>query len=165
MGRATASTTTTPTGLDGLLGGRAKSGIVRALADRGALRLTDLIGAVGMSKSAVTNALTQLEESGAVRTHREGREVLVEATERALFVTLISFDRRAHHEALTMPVPQEDLSDDVLTMVEAFLAADGAVCLASTSAVSHKVLGPAKFGLSKDMTLLAQQRLVTFFSR
>lgn len=122
MGRATASTTTTPTGLDGLLGGRAKSGIVRALADRGALRLTDLIGAVGMSKSAVTNALTQLEESGAVRTHREGREVLVEATERALFVTLISFDRRAHHEALTMPVPQEDLSDDVLTMVEAFLA-------------------------------------------
>lgn len=41
---------------------------------------------------------------------------------------------------------------------------DGAVCLASTSAVSHKVLGPAKFGLSQDMTLLAQQRLVTFFS-
>lgn len=41
---------------------------------------------------------------------------------------------------------------------------DAAVCLASASAVSHKVLGPAKFGLSQDMTMVAQQRLVTFFS-
>lgn len=39
-----------------------------------------------------------------------------------------------------------------------------AVCLASASAVSHRVLGPAKFGLSQDMTMVAQQRLVTFFS-
>jgi hypothetical protein len=41
---------------------------------------------------------------------------------------------------------------------------DAAVCLASASAVSHRVLGPAKFGLSQDMTMVAQQRLVTFFS-
>jgi DNA-binding transcriptional ArsR family regulator len=122
MGRATAHTTTTFTGLDGLLGGRAKSGIVRALADRGATRLSDLIGAVGMSKSAVTNALTQLEESGAVRTHREGREVLVEAAERDVFVTLVSFDRRVHHQALTMPVPQEDMDDDAFAAMEAYFA-------------------------------------------
>jgi len=152
MGRATASTTTTPTGLDGLLGGRAKSGIVRALADRGALRLTDLIGAVGMSKSAVTNALTQLEESGAVRTHREGREVLVEATERALFVTLISFDRRAHHEALTMPVPQEDLSDDVLTMVEAFLAEP----VPAVARASHRDESETGLPVSEDVWKLPQ---------
>jgi len=39
-----------------------------------------------------------------------------------------------------------------------------AVCLASATAVSHKVLGPAKFGLSQDMTMVAHQRLVDFFS-
>lgn len=39
-----------------------------------------------------------------------------------------------------------------------------AVCLASATAVSHKVLGQAKFGLSQDMTMVAQQRLVDFFS-
>jgi hypothetical protein len=39
-----------------------------------------------------------------------------------------------------------------------------AVCLASATAVSHKVLSQAKFGLSQDMTMLAQQRLVDFFS-
>jgi hypothetical protein len=39
-----------------------------------------------------------------------------------------------------------------------------AVCLASATAVSYRVLGPAKFGLSQDMTMLAQQRLVDFFS-
>lgn len=41
---------------------------------------------------------------------------------------------------------------------------DAAVCLASASAVSHRVLGAAKFGLSPDMTMVAQQRLVSFFS-
>jgi hypothetical protein len=41
---------------------------------------------------------------------------------------------------------------------------DAAVCLASATAVSHRVVGPAKFGLSQDMTMVAQQRLVTFFS-
>jgi len=41
---------------------------------------------------------------------------------------------------------------------------DAAVCLASASAASHKVTGATKFGLSQDMTMLAQQRLVTFFS-
>ena len=30
--------------------------------------------------------------------------------------------------------------------------------------MSHKVLGQVKFGLSQDMTMVAQQRLVTFFS-
>lgn len=44
------------------------------------------------------------------------------------------------------------------------LDTDATVCLASASAVSHRVLGPAKFGLSHDMTMVAQQRLVTFFS-
>jgi hypothetical protein len=39
-----------------------------------------------------------------------------------------------------------------------------AVCLASATAVSHKVLGQARFGLSQDMTMVAQQRLVDFFS-
>jgi transposase/DNA-binding transcriptional ArsR family regulator len=122
MGRATAHTPDTLTGLDGLLGGRAKSGIVRALADRPSARLTDLIRVVGMSKSAVTNALTQLEESGAVRTHREGREVVVEAAERSVIVELVSFDRRVHHQALTMPVPQEDMDDDALAAMEAYFA-------------------------------------------
>lgn len=122
MGRATAHTTSTFTGLDGLLGGRAKSGIVRALADRPSARLTELIHVVGMSKSAVTNALTQLEESGAVRSHREGREVVVEAAERGVLVELVSFDRRVHHQALTMPVPQEDMEDDALVAMEAYFA-------------------------------------------
>lgn len=39
-----------------------------------------------------------------------------------------------------------------------------AVCLASATVVSHKVLGQARFGLSQDMTMVAQQRLVDFFS-
>lgn len=122
MTPTTAQTITTPTGLDGLLGGRAKSGIVRALADRGATRLSELIGSVGMSKSAVTNALTQLEASGAVRISREGREVLVEAAEREVFVMLVSFDRRVHQRALTMPVPQENTDDAALMAMEAFFA-------------------------------------------
>jgi DNA-binding transcriptional ArsR family regulator len=113
---------TSPTGLDGLLGGRAKSGIVRALAERGATRLTELIGAVGMSKSAVTNALTQLEESGAVRTRREGREVVVEAAEQEVLAVLASFDVRVHRQALAMPVPQERMDDDTLAAMEAFFA-------------------------------------------
>ncbi len=122
MAPTTAQTRTTPTGLDGLLGGRAKSGIVRALADRGATRLSELIGSVGMSKSAVTNALTQLEAAGAVRISREGREVLVEAAEREVFVMLVSFDRRVHEHVLTMPVPQEDTDDEALAAMEAFYA-------------------------------------------
>ncbi len=152
MGRPTAHSPSTPTGLDGLLGGRAKSGIVRALADRGATRLTDLIGAVGMSKSAVTNALTQLEESGAVRTHREGREVLVEAAERAMFVTLISFDRRVHHEAPIMPVPQEDLSDDALAMTEAFLAEP----VETVARASHRDESETGLPVSADVWKLPQ---------
>lgn len=122
MGRATVHTPHTLTGLDGLLGGRAKSGIVRALAERPSARLTDLIRVVGMSKSAVTNALTQLEESGAVRSHREGREVVVEAAERGVLVELVSFDRRVHHQALTMPIPQEDMDDAALAAMEAYFA-------------------------------------------
>jgi DNA-binding transcriptional ArsR family regulator len=114
--------TTTPSGLAGLLGGRAKSGIVRVLADRGATRLSELIGSIGMSKSAVTNALTQLEASGAVRISREGREVFVEAAERDVFIMLASFDRRVHQCALTMPVPQEDTDDETLDAMEAFFA-------------------------------------------
>jgi DNA-binding transcriptional ArsR family regulator len=117
-----AHSSVSPTGLDGLLGGRAKSGIVRALAERGATRLSELIGAVGMSKSAVTNALTQLEESGAVRTHREGREVVVEAAEQEVLAALVSFDERVHRHALTMPVPQEQMDDDALAAMEAFFA-------------------------------------------
>lgn len=113
---------TLPTGLDGLLGGRAKSGIVRALAERGATRLSELIDAVGMSKSAVTNALSQLEDSGAVRTHREGREVVVEAAEQEVLAALVSFDERVHRQALTMPIPQEQMDDGALAAMEAFFA-------------------------------------------
>lgn len=122
MGRAPAHSDDMFTGLDGLLGGRAKSGIVRALADRPSVRLTDLIRVVGMSKSAVTNALTQLEESGAVRIHREGREVVVEAAERSVIVELVSFDRRVRHQGLTMPVPQEAMDEDALAAMEAYFA-------------------------------------------
>lgn len=75
-----------------------------------------------MSKSAVTNALTQLEESGAVRTHRQGREVVVEAAEQEMFAALVSFDERVHRQALTMPVPQERMDDDALAAMEAFFA-------------------------------------------
>jgi DNA-binding transcriptional ArsR family regulator len=118
------TTITSPTGLDGLLGGRAKSGIVRALAGGGATRLSELIGSVGMSKSAVTNALAQLEESGAVRTHRRGREVLVETAAREVFATLVSFDREVHEHtmAMAMPVPQENMADEALAAMEAFFA-------------------------------------------
>jgi len=123
MGRGSAQMTTTKTGLDALLGGRAKSGIVRALAkEQSATRLSELIGTVGMSKSAVTSALTQLEESGAVRTRRRGREVMVEALELDVIKMLVSFDERVHHPPLEMPVPQEDMDDEALEALEAFLA-------------------------------------------
>ena len=41
---------------------------------------------------------------------------------------------------------------------------DAAVCLASASAASHRVVGVPRFGLGQGMTMLSQQRLVTFFS-
>lgn len=144
MGRATAHD---PTGLDGLLGGRAKSGIVRALADRGATRLSELVGTVGMSKSAVTNAVTQLEESGVVRTHREGREVLVEAAERDVFAMLVSFDRRVHRQALRLPVPQEEMDDDALSAMEAFFAESAATVARS----SHWDESEAGLPVSEDV--------------
>lgn len=152
MGRATAQTSNTLTGLDGLLGGRAKSGIVRALADRPSARLTDLIRIVGMSKSAVTNALTQLEESGAVRTHREGREVLVEAAERSVIAELVSFDRRVHHQALTMPVPQEDMDDDALLAMEAYFAEP----VATVARPSRETEAEAGLPVTEDVWKLPQ---------
>lgn len=118
----TSQTTTTLMGLDALIGGRAKSGIVRALADGNATRLSELVSAVGMSKSAVTNALHQLEKSGAVRTRREGRDVFVEAAEREVFVMLVSFDQRVHRQTLKMPVPQTNMDDEALAAMEAFFA-------------------------------------------
>jgi DNA-binding transcriptional ArsR family regulator len=122
MGRGT-SRVTANTGLEALLGGRAKSGIVRVLATRGSTRLSELVGAVGMSKSAVTSALAQLEGSGAVRSTRlGGREVVVEATERDMLVMLVSFDARMHHHAPQMPVPQEEMDDATLQAIEQFLA-------------------------------------------
>lgn len=122
MGRGTAQVRTN-TGLEALLGGRAKSGIVRVLATRGSTRLSELVGAVGMSKSAVTSALTQLEGSGAVRSVRHrGREVVVEAAERDMLVMLVSFDERVHHRAPAMPIPQENMDEATLLAMEQFLA-------------------------------------------
>jgi DNA-binding transcriptional ArsR family regulator len=121
MGRSTAQVTTN-TGLEALLGGRAKSGIVRVLAAKGSTRLSELVGAVGMSKSAVTSALTQLEGSGAVRSRHRGREIVVEAAEPDVLVMLVSFDQRVHHNAPAMPVPQEDMDDAALLAMEQFLA-------------------------------------------
>lgn len=124
----------TNTGLEALLGGRAKCGIVRVLATRGSTRLSELVGAVGMSKSAVTSALAQLEVSGAVRSRRRGREIVVEAAEPDVLTMLVSFDQRVHHDTLAMPVPQEDMDDAALLAMERFLAEPvGGVARASES--------------------------------
>jgi hypothetical protein len=75
-----------------------------------------------MSKSAVTSALTQLEESGAVRTRRRGREVMVEAAEHDVIAVLASFDERVHRREPEIPVPQEDMDDVTLLALERFFA-------------------------------------------
>lgn len=125
---------------------------MRVLADHPSARLTDLIRVVGMSKSAVTNALAQLEKSGAVRTHREGREVLVEAAQRTVIVELALFDRRVHHQALTMPVPQEDMDDDALTAMEAYFAEP----VATIARASHSNETEAGLPVTEDVWKLPQ---------
>lgn len=152
MGRGTRQMTTN-TGLEALLGGRAKSGIVRLLATKGSMRLSDLLGAVGMSKSAVIGALTQLEGSGAVRTVRgRGREVLVEAAEPDVLTVLMSLDERVHRHAPAMPVPRQDMDDAALLATEQFLAEP--VSMVARASESH----PSEEGMpvSEDVWRLPQ---------
>jgi DNA-binding transcriptional ArsR family regulator len=122
MGRGTTQITTM-TGLDGLLGGHAKSHVVRCIATKQEARLSEIVGSNEMSKSAITNAVKKLEESGVLRTLRREREVMVRAAEPELLAVLLSFDERAHHVAPkpVLPIPGTPLDDAERDNFAAFL--------------------------------------------
>jgi DNA-binding MarR family transcriptional regulator len=111
-------------GVEAMLGGRAKAGIIRVLARRRVSRVTELVAELQMSKSAITNALDQMEASGAIRRRREGRDTVAEALPAGeeLFRALLAFDDEVKH-TLTAPVISEDPADEELDELAAYFAA------------------------------------------
>jgi DNA-binding MarR family transcriptional regulator len=111
-----------------MLGGRAKAGIVRVLAEQRVSHVAELAATLGMSKSAVTNALDQLEAAGAIMRRREGREVVAETLPagESVFRALLDFDGRVKHRGVT-PVIGEELDDQDLDALASYFAAPSGV--------------------------------------
>ena len=117
------------TGLDVLVGGKAKSGVIRVLARRHRRRLTELVSDVSMSKSTVLKAVQSLEASGAVIVIRAGREIVVETAPAAepMFAALVGFEHRAAAPDPVMPIPGTPLDDTERENFAAFLASRAAL--------------------------------------
>lgn len=124
MGRAAASLNRNPpSGVEAVLGGRAKAGVVRYLAHHHVIRFADLVAELHMSKSAVANAVDQLVDAGAILRRRDGREIVIEALPAGeqMFQALVSFDADVRGDTAPAIVP-ENADDDDLDALSAYFA-------------------------------------------